>query len=302
MLTAERELERITRVSPFGFKLWDAFLGRAISDRLSVTARDRTGRERAVLAGPGGVFTIRDLPIASPFVGGAGDDPFWADPPPLGTTWVIEVVDPASRYLPFRFQADGAMRVGPVARDVCRLPPQGAAAELDAADPGARTMPILPLFPSPAYPITANAAAVEADLATTSGSDPAGTLVQVSIPDGPTAFGMADRHGSVRVVLPYPPPAADGGAPPTPPRQPIADQRWTGVIVHAFRDPALVDPGLPDLCSVLDQFGAAPVPILASAPPSGPLGALTLEFGRPLVVRTAGRPAALLDTGAPPQP
>lgn len=296
MISPPRIVDRVTRTAPFGFRLWDPVARRAVTDGLVVKARDRTGRERPVEPARNGVFSIRGLPIAMPFVAGAGDDAFWADAPELGAGWEIRVTDPGGRYLPFRFRADGALRIGPVAREVCRIAPGGGAAA------AARPMPDLPLFAAPGAPAPASAATVTMDLRTTSGLDPAGTLVEVVVPDGPTAFGLADPRGSVRIDLPYPPPPGATGTPPTPPRLAMSAVRWTGVRIRAMRDLDLADPAFPDLCAVLSQADNPDLPILASEPPSGPLGPQTIEFGRPLVVRTTGLSVALLDTGAPPNP
>ena len=298
MIALGPELERVTRVAPFGFQLWDPATARPVSAGLRVLARDRRGTTRAVTPGPGGVFAIRDLPIGSSFTGGAGDDAFWKQPPDLDASWTIEGDDPLGRFLPFRFAAEGAMRIGNAAVVACRLPPDAGGAPPNAA--GA-PLPRLPLFSAPSRPAPAGMATISAGLATTSGASPAGVLLEVRVTDTPV-YGLADRDGQVTVHLPWPSPEAGNGNPPVAPRRPLAEEHWDDVRIRAFRDPQLANPTSPDLCDVLAQLDHHEVAVLAKRKPSGALQPLSLEYGKTLVVRSADMSVALLDTGTPPGP
>ena len=192
MIAPPRVVERVTRTAPFGFRAWDPVARRSISD-LVVTARDRTGRARPVVAGRGDVFSIRGLPIASAFVAGSGGRRVLGAPPDLGLDWVIEVADPAGRYLPFRFLAAGALADRAGRRGGVPDPAARGAGGRRRRRPAADAAPAV--VRGPACPAPAGAATVTMDLRTTSGLDPAGTIVEVSIPDGPTGYGLADRRG-----------------------------------------------------------------------------------------------------------
>jgi hypothetical protein len=306
-----RELERVTRVAPFGFQLFDPVARDAVAMGLRVVARPPIGRPRDLVAGPSRVFALRGLSIGSPFVAGAGDGAFWASPPSLPAAWTVEVDDPLGRFLSFRFDVEGASRVGRTAREVCRLP-QAAPAHpvlglgLPGSPPGDEPpdagLPVLPLFSAPSRPRDASLAMLTAQLETLDGRPAAGAVVRVAPPGLPPAHGVASAAGTAVVLFPYPEPEDARLSPPAATRRALAAQSWDGLRVSVFFDAVPADPARPDLCALLDQLGGPAVPIHAGDGSVVPFLEVTLEYGKPLVVRTAGRSALLLDAGSPPSP
>lgn len=294
MIAGWRVAERVTRVTPFGFRLWDPVLGQPVAAGLTLRARSGAA-SRAVTSGPSGVFAIRDLPLSEPFVGGEGDDAFWASPPAYAVDWTVDVTDALGRFLPLRIAVSGVSRVGRVARLACRLPvppAAGGAPEPDGA--AAHPMPMLPLFSAPARPAPDGIAAVTARLERTDGRSAAGSVLEVRPPGAPPAYGLADARGVVSVLLPYPEPQDGSGLSPVGPRRPLTALEWEGVEVRAYPSPG-DDAGPPELCATLELVDATPARLLATASPPADLAEIQIGYGRPTVLRTAGGSALLMD-------
>lgn len=300
MAAAHAELERLTRVTPFAFRLWDGVERRAVADGLQVVARSASGRERPVKAGPSGLFAIRDLSLAMPFVSGSGNADFWKQPPPLDAAWTIEVDDPLGRFLPFRFTADGALRITNDQSDACSIPDGGGAAQPGAAvQPG---LPTLPLYSAPTRSAPPGVAVIRMDLETTSHASAGATVVEVRMTGTGATVAMADGSGHLVAFVRYPAPERRSGILGGPPRRPLAQETWRTVLLRAFWDADLERRDCPDACAIREMQAKPEVPILARQQPRTQLQELTLEYGRPLVVRTADRAVAVLDTGSPPGP
>jgi hypothetical protein len=295
------ELERIVSVVPFGFRLWDPVIGRAVSGGLQVTWRTRTGRHLPVSSSPSGVFALRHLPGNYAFEQGAGDDAFWANQPAGPAIGTVEVTDPLGRYLPFAFSPDGPARIGQLAREVCGLP-AGGILGLSGGSPPEPAMPVLPLFSATSRIAPQGMARLSAQLVALDGTAAAGAVVRVAPPGDHPWYGVADDHGLATVLFPYPrpsqdeilsPPASAGGS--------HAAQHWDDVGVAAFWSPMPATTH-PDLCDVLAQVDSSRVAIRAGGSPNEELTEVSLEFGVPLDVRTFPLSVLIVEAGSPPSP
>ena len=118
-------------------------------------------------------------------------------------------------------------------------------------------------------------------------------VVRVALPEGRIWHGMADSRGRFVVILPYPtisggfgssPPVAGGGA--------LSTQTWTvtlEVLYEPGRLEALPETRVPEYRSIFQQGPATiwPVPQSEGGNEVAELTA-TLEFGRELILKTAG--------------
>jgi hypothetical protein len=290
------ELERIVSVTPYGFRFWDPVTGRGVVDGLDVAWRDDTGRRVPATHSPSGVFALRGLPWSRPFESGRGDDAFWASPPSSQPHGVVEIRDRFGRFLPMGVRLQEPERLGALTREVCRVPVSEG-----GGSPPQPAMPIVPLFSAPARRAPAGMAMLSADLRSVDGIPAAGAILRVTPTGMAPALGLADWRGIASVLFPYPKPVVPALSPPTPAPGRLTDQRWDGVAIQAFWDPAVVS-SYPDLCDVLDQVATAPVTLLASRSPDVELTEVSLEYGKPLAVHTQGQPVLLVVPGPPPSP
>jgi hypothetical protein len=259
------ELERVVTVAPFGFRLWDPVVGRAVTDGLDVVCRLPGGRRVAGSASPSGVFSLRNMPGFAAFEHGAGDVGFWASPPPAPPIGTVEVSDRLGRYLPFSFGPDAPARIGQQAREVCGAPAGGVLGLSDASPPEP-SMPVLPLFSAASRATPQGMARLSAQLESTAGTPLAGAMVRVDPPGDHPWYGLADARGSVTVLFPYPKPPGD----------------------------------VPDLCEVLSQLDEAPLPVDAGGSPATDLTEVRLDYGVPLDVRTVPLSVLIVEAGSPP--
>jgi hypothetical protein len=113
----------------------------------------------------------------------------------------------------------------------------------------------------------------------------AGAVLEVRPPGLPPSFGVADIHGRVAVLFPYPepptPPVGPGSPQPGQAGSP-SQQSWT-VRVRARYAPQGPPPAFPDLCDTLNQ---GPATLWADSDRLRPLTEAVLRFGQDLVVRT----------------
>jgi hypothetical protein len=297
------ELERVVTVAPFGFQLWDAVAGRRVSDQLLVSAVSPAGLRRMATAGPSGTYSLRHMPSAWAFTSGRGDDEFWANPPADLARWTMAVADSAGRFLPFTFEVEGAVRVGRTAREVCGIgvaasPPEITALAELAGSPPDGSMPVLPLFSSPARHVPAGFATVSAQLADPDGRPVRGAIVRVTVPRSRPAYGLSDDRGMALVPVAYPELEDAHASPPVGTPRPLREQSWPAT-VEVFADPMLADPARPDLCAVLAQLDG-PAARLVGLPQPDTSIRTTLEYGKPLVVSAPGRSELLVDAATSP--
>lgn len=274
MSALPQTLEAVTRTALLGVRFWDRVTGHAVADDIEVTD---SASGRRLRRNRSGVFVLHDYPGLRASAFGAGEDDFWASPP-AGAELTLTVNDRSGRFLPLRFTADVPAR-GLFVED-CGIP--GSPPDFSVVG--------VPLFSASARMAPAGVAAVRAELHDGVADEPAAwAVLEISAPGTPVYRGVADARGSVVVLFPYPEPPWHGSSPP-PGSRALSDQVWT-VDVAVRYSPATTSPppGLPsqppDLCAVLRQSSAT---LLETASPAAPLGAQTLEFGRELVLRTAG--------------
>jgi hypothetical protein len=295
------ELEAVTRVAPLGIRPWDVAAGTPAGAGLVVRHRPfRSSRVVTAVHTPSGIYALRGLPGLGAAERGSGDGAYWDDPPATGT-YRIEVDDPEGRFLPVAFDADLPVRgVFAPACGFTGTPPW-------SPDPSLPQALVVPLFSAPARLVPAGLAVVRAELELARrpsspgdpprrGGGPASwALLQVTVPDGPTALGAADGAGRATVVFPYPePPGLDASAP-GPGTTALTEQTWTLGLRAYFGPgpgsaPVTGPDGVPDLCELLGQRAAE----VFSDESATPLTSVQLRYGRQLVVRTAGNSTLLL--------
>jgi hypothetical protein len=272
-----RVLERDSHVTPLGLRFRDTVTRETVSAGLVVThpvARP-PGFAPAVVT-PGGLFAASGFPGLRAAELGVGDDAFWDDPPASGT-YRIDVADTTGRFHGFSFEAELP------ARDLFELPCVQAHSP-PLADGS------IPLFSTPARTVPAGLAVLRADLWDVEADAPAAwAVIEATADGGPTAVGVSDARGSVAVILPYPEPTTLEASPPSA-RRSLVEQTWP-LTLRVLYEPVSPVPDVPDLCEILGQEEAT---LVADDSPPTPLTNVTLEFGRELVVRSAGRPELLV--------
>jgi hypothetical protein len=282
-------LERLSSVTPLAVRFRDEATRSYVTDRLNVTVYPAALPELRTpgIANPSGVYVFRNLPGLRDFEQGNGDDAFWAALTP-GTQrdFVLEVRDPAGRYLPFKLAV--------------KLPHRGVLGIDDTSSPP--NAPYLPLFPSPSRFAPDGMIALRADIVEDAVGQPpaAWALVTAKAGEQRLMTGMADANGHVMLPLLYPKPVITLGSPGSV-NTPLTQQEWAVdfTVHYRRRDPV---PELPDLADVLAQPAAT---AWAETLPPTPWTRATLQFGRELTLTTTAggtRTPALLITpaGSPP--
>jgi hypothetical protein len=130
-----------------------------------------------------------------------------------------------------------------------------------------------------------------------SGEPAAHAVVEIGFFDGTLATGIANEQGRVTVIVPLPP-LMEGfaGSPALGPGRPLHAQSWNLRVAVRYQ-PGVLEP-LPD--TTLPEYGdifrqdysavqtSLTSPALLPASPDNELWPEELQFGRPLVLRTAG--------------
>jgi hypothetical protein len=271
------ELERTTRVAPFGVRLWDRPTARTVWDGLRLT---NVESRRPARPNRAGVFVAYGLPAMRDAECGTGEAAYWASPPDVREL-TFDLVDELGRFHDMRFDAVAPYRG--VFDDHCGY----------IASPPAAAPPSVPLFSLPSRAAPAGMAAVLAELTDADTRDPAAwAVLEVSAPGVDTARGIADRRGRVLVLVPYPEPPWHGTSPP-PGTTPLAAQTWLLDLAVRY-SPAAASPPLPgpddaeppDLCAVLTQL---PALLSSGESPTVPVDSAELVFGRELVLNEERR-------------
>lgn len=259
----------ISLVTPLGLRLWDAATGSAAGEGVIVGYFPASGRPVPAVRTPSGVHALRGLPGLGAAERGAGDAAFWYHSPATGS-YRIDIRDPQGRYLPMGLDV--------------MLPAFGLYVP-GSSLPGLHAA-VVPVFSSPARPVPAGFAVVRAQLVLDPGSPASWARLDVGLPDGTTATGVADGAGRVCVLFPWPEPPAGNPAD-------LRSQGWTLWLRAFFGSPAAdsgalspVAPadGAPELGDLVQQ---RPARLIAGD--GGELSQAELGYGRELVLRTAGR-------------
>jgi hypothetical protein len=251
-------------------RLWDVATNSAVAEGIVVGYFPPSGRMVLAVRTPSGVHALRGLPGLGAAERGAGDTAFWYNPP-AGGSYRVDIRDPGGRYLP-------------MCLDVM-LPASGLYTPHSSL-PGLHA-PVVPVFSSPARPVPAGFAVVRAQLVLGLDGAPASwARLDIGLPDGTTATGVADGAGRVCVFFPWPePPVSQPGD--------LHGQVWPLQLRASFGSPAApgqapspVAPadGAPELSDLMQQRSTRLI-----AGDSGDLTRANLSYGRDLVLRTAGR-------------
>ena len=270
--------DRVTLVAPLGVRFWDPVSERVVSDGLIAYAAAAANPRRRVQAvtSPSGVHVFRNLPGLREFENGTGDAPFWARHPPR-LEFIVTVEDLTRQFQPFSFTVRLPVRdLLPWECDPSGSPPKPIAA--------------VPLFSTPNRAVPGGFAVIRAELwDEVTGSPAAWAMVEAQLPAASPVRGLADRDGRVALIFPYPEPpgeaiASPPGSPPHAAGLSMFRQTWD-VALSAYYAPRQPAPAAPDLCDALLQ----PVATLwADETRAQPLGTQILQFGRDLIVRSAG--------------
>ena len=129
----------------------------------------------------------------------------------------------------------------------------------------------------------------------TSGAPAAHAVLEVTLPDGPPRFGLADAEGQVAVLFPYPRFATVISSPPRSPAAASQLPDWP-IAVRVRYGPAGHTILLPELVPELSSLFVQPFVDIwpgASGPPESELST-SLELGRELVLRTDDGPTLLV--------
>jgi len=277
-------LERVTRVAPLGVRFWDVALNCPPREPLAVTTYPaRNPRQRTpAFANPSGVYVAQNLPALREAENGRGDPDYWAGV--ARQPFVIEVVDPLRRFLPFTFDAD--------------LPHRRLFAWLcGPAGPPLEPGRAVPLYSRPSRALPGDLAIVRAELFDPQAGAPAAwAVLEVSLDGGLLGRGIADANGRVALAFDYPDLIDFVPDSPLDSGIPLSRQQWTVQLTVRYA-PAAAAPAIPDLCATLEQ---APARLWQRwNPPAGnsPLAAVALKFGQPLILRSqdaGGAPLSVL--------
>jgi hypothetical protein len=275
-----------------GLQFWDVATNEPVTGGLHVTAQlldaartRRVGRLRTARSNQVGIYAFFGLHP------GEQTEPDFAALLQSQRRAVVDVEDPARRYLPTSFEVALPQR-GPF-RGVGDGLPRSLAVPLP---PGSQVRGIA-LFATPERPLQAGLTALHAQIVV--GGDPqpppapfAVVRVFTEAADGDEqlhAIGLADERGLVTVPLGYP--RIDPDADPDPP--PSLAQRTFDLSVRVAYQPALHPPlpgsRAPDLAKLLDQ--AEREVAAAREPQTGALTLretlpLSLKYGEAVVLRT----------------
>ena len=286
MIQAAIVIETQRLVAPFGLGLFDAALGRFVSQGLVVRLLRRVGSGLAppisARATRRDLFTAQDLPGLRGFEAGS------LLSPPL--PWLVEVRDAWGRYTPFVIEA-----LLPYAGLLLQPSCSAALWPRPVTSPAMPLPQGVPLLGTPARPVPAGQALVRATLVDADNGAPAAwAVLEVALDGRLLGRGVADARGEVAASFPWPEPADplpvfSPGSPPGPPApaHPLDQAAWSlqiavrwqrGLPLH-HTDPA--QPDLPELCALLTQPLAA---LSVAASPPEPLHEALLRYGQTLVL------------------
>lgn len=295
-----RVMEQVPTQTLLGIRFWDRAGAQPVGAGLQVTAQplsadltQRVGRPVRGFATRSAIYAFRGLAPGERATAGVT---LWEQEPPT-RFYVVDVADPAERYLPIAFTVRAPLR-GPFRGEGDWLPrPLMLPAPLPGQAEGVE------LWPQAARGIPAGMTALHAQLVVGLDRRPppaAHALVRVMDADGNLhAVGLAGRDGQVFVPLAYPrlpdPPANESFPP-------LRDQRFALQVTVHYRpaaQTALPGSSTPDLAALLGQPAAQVVETYTPEPQPGdppPVVverlAVSLPFGEPVVLRTglSGRP------------
>lgn len=289
-----RVLERLARNAALGLRFRDMADGSTVIDGLQVEVFPRANPNARTLAQPNrsGVYVAHRLSGLRDFefqdVALAAD--LW---PAAVRPYRVEVSDPSGHYLPIAFDADLPARglftwLAPWLSPPFSppfSPPLPVALPLGPGSPPQLLLDHVPLFPSPSRPVPDPLAVLYAELRELgSGREAAWCALGISIGGVARGLGLADAHGRVAVMFPYPePPRMSLASPP----QARNDFTWDAALTAYWLSPSPPHsvPVFAELADVLAAFAAPRDVVESLASPAPPL---RLTYRQALVARTAG--------------
>lgn len=291
-------LERHTTQTLLGIRFWDRVTNRVVADGLQVKAQrlsdDRAQRLGNPILGqmtPSGAITFFGLSTGEIPAAGSTQQ-FW-ESVPSNQLVAIDLVDRLERFLPMSF--------------VARLPFRGVfrgqgdwlGTSLFRPELGNNAAIGVQLWSAPTRPVLPGQAVVRAQLVIGAGDTPipaAYALVRVqplsALPaSGFDYYGMTDRRGMLLLPMPYP--AIPDPATPETPYSSLDRQMFPLRVTIQYDTSPIVWPNssVPDLERLLNQ-AQAQIAINHTSDPNAPLQfqpnlSVNLQFGRPLILRTA---------------
>ncbi len=289
-----RELETIDVFTPLGVRFWDPVTNSQVADGLDVAARPVSNPARRIpsFKTRSGIYAFRNLPGLRRH---EQNQP--PTSPPERVEYIIEVNDPADRYVDVGFRVPL-----PLGRGI--FPTDFVSSGSPAIAPRG-----VNLYPAATRTAPSMMAVVRGDLIDQLTRQPAANaFVRAITAEGDVWESIADARGRFAVLLPYPEIAGGlGNSPSIGSGLSLADQTWE-LLLQVHYEPARVEPiDLVDTTtysypSILRQAQSTVFP---RAPEDGGNPEndlqLTLAFGRELTATTAGLSELLVNpVGSPP--
>lgn len=269
------QLESLIIRTPLGMRFWDHGANEPVRDHLSVTAWPRAGGLTPIHAvrNPSGIYAFHGLPGLRdweyPF-----DDQEFDSSPPISKQYIIKIVDLHKQFL-----NAAAIVEAPQPDDDDRIYTSPLSSPADG-DKGFR------LFSAPTRPAKSHLAVVRAYLWDTSqNKEAAYAVLKVDI-GGTRWTGIADEHGMIAIMFPYPMIMRALDVSPPSSRTPFHEQSWD-ITVRAFYGGTDMTPlpnaELPNLANILKQLQAK---IYQTVMDSSEKLSDILTLGQELVLRT----------------
>jgi hypothetical protein len=298
MIPQIRKLERLTPVAPLGLRFCDFTSGALVGDGLDVQAYPcgNPTTKTSASANRKGIYVLHHAPGLLDLEHEAGDQNFWNKPPPT-RDFVIEVNDIERRFQSFQF--------------VTSLPAKGIFKWIGVPDSPPAACEDIPLYSSPVRSVPAGMAVLRADLWDESRHAAASwAVLEGSLNGRIIARGIADEHGRIALIFPYPAPKAFAissppgsllgsplGSPPVASGLPLTEQVWSIQLraLYTPNRPIASPPNLfntkselPELRFTLSQPEAT---IWADADRTEPLLEASLHYGQELVLKSEAPPS-----------
>jgi hypothetical protein len=281
-------LEELNTFTPLGIRFWDPVLNTQIRDSLRVTARSERGRGRAVCAfrTASDIYAFNGLPGLRT-VENSSFDPQQNASPTIAHEYIIEVEDTRRNFNKVAFRVDLPLKYrGVFLSRTDSSPPQNS--------------PRFILYSAPTRTAPSWLAVIRGELVDFETGQPAAhAVLKVHAPDERIWYGLADEMGRFGVFMTYP--TIEGifvGSPRMFIGKPLNEQNWD-LVVEVLYAPNTLE-GLPhtELPNYLSILRQKPARIWQESPGEGSPGgagsdvselAVTLEFGKELILRTDGK-------------
>lgn len=273
-------LERQALTCPLGIRFVDDATRRPIGGLKVEAYPPATPWQRvAAVATRSDVYAFHGLPGLRDFENQTDDDLRWTLESPLSPRpFVVEIQDPAGRFLPARFLAEAPARV--------------EALQDSASPPALAALRTEILHSSPSRQPPGGCAVLRAQLFELGGRDnrehaAAWAVAEIStqvLNREVTARGAADDQGRLTIIFPYPEPVSvSTGSPPSGSPQLLSEQSWP-LTFRAWHTFAGETPDFLDLDTVRDFEVQPPTEVWDGDSPLEPFTSADLIFGRELVV------------------